>query len=118
MVGKDHKIVAVMSSTDDKITPDQHVDKSLAMVKKMKIAKIDPAPAFFAARQSPLARTIVRYGLRPRGGSMAGKFEKRSVRMPGRLLRLTKCVNGSGKFLRLVKDRNGNAFPSPDASRS
>ncbi len=35
VVGKDHKIVAVMSSTDDKITPDQHVDKSLAIVQKL-----------------------------------------------------------------------------------
>jgi peroxiredoxin len=38
VVGKDHKIVAVMSSADDKISPDQHVDKSLAMVEKMKMA--------------------------------------------------------------------------------
>ena len=37
MVGKDHKIIAVMSSADDKITPDQHVDKSLAMVEKIKM---------------------------------------------------------------------------------
>jgi peroxiredoxin Q/BCP len=35
VVGKDHKIVAVMSSTDDKISPDQHVDKSLAIVQKL-----------------------------------------------------------------------------------
>jgi peroxiredoxin Q/BCP len=35
VVGKDHKIVAVMSSTDDKLTPDQHVDKSLAIVQKI-----------------------------------------------------------------------------------
>ena len=35
VVGKDHKIVAVMSSTDDKLTPDQHVDKSLAIVQKL-----------------------------------------------------------------------------------
>ena len=35
VVGRDHKIVAVMSSTDDKITPDQHVDKSLAIVQKL-----------------------------------------------------------------------------------
>ena len=35
VVGKDHKIVAVMSSADDKITPDQHVDKSLAIVEKL-----------------------------------------------------------------------------------
>ncbi|HSS14841.1 MAG TPA: peroxiredoxin [Rhizomicrobium sp.] len=32
VIGKDHKIVAVMSSTEDKLTPDQHVDKSLAIV--------------------------------------------------------------------------------------
>jgi peroxiredoxin len=35
VVGKDHKIVAVMSSADDKISPDQHVDKSLAIVQKL-----------------------------------------------------------------------------------
>jgi len=35
VVGKDHKIVAVMSSTEDKISPDQHVDKSLAIVQKL-----------------------------------------------------------------------------------
>jgi len=38
VVGKDHKILAVMSSNDDKLTPDQHVDKSLAMVQKIKMA--------------------------------------------------------------------------------
>ena len=32
VVGKDHKIVAVMSSADDKISPDQHVDKSLEII--------------------------------------------------------------------------------------
>ena len=32
VIGKDHKIMAVMSSTEDKLTPDQHVDKSLAIV--------------------------------------------------------------------------------------
>ena len=32
VIGKDHKIVAVMSSKEDKLTPDQHVDKSLAIV--------------------------------------------------------------------------------------
>lgn len=32
VVGKDGKIIAVMSSTADKLTPDQHVDKSLAIV--------------------------------------------------------------------------------------
>ena len=35
VVGKDHKIVAVMSSNDDKLTPDQHVDKSLEIVQKL-----------------------------------------------------------------------------------
>jgi thioredoxin-dependent peroxiredoxin len=35
VVGKDHKILAVMSSTDDKISPDQHVDKSLAIVQNL-----------------------------------------------------------------------------------
>ncbi|HVZ28697.1 MAG TPA: redoxin domain-containing protein [Rhizomicrobium sp.] len=38
VVGKDHKILAVMSSADDKISPDQHVDKALEMVQKMKMA--------------------------------------------------------------------------------
>jgi peroxiredoxin len=38
VVGKDHKIIAVMSSNDDKLTPDQHVDKSLEMVQKIKMA--------------------------------------------------------------------------------
>jgi peroxiredoxin Q/BCP len=32
VIGKDHKIMAVMSSKDDKLSPDQHVDKSLAIV--------------------------------------------------------------------------------------
>ena len=32
VVGKDRKVLAVMSSDDDKLTPDQHVDKSLAIV--------------------------------------------------------------------------------------
>ncbi len=35
VVGKDHKIAAVMSSTEDKISPDQHVDKSLEIVQKL-----------------------------------------------------------------------------------
>jgi peroxiredoxin Q/BCP len=38
VVGKDHKVIAVMSSADDKLTPDQHVDKSLEMVQKIKMA--------------------------------------------------------------------------------
>ena len=35
VVGKDHKIIAVMSSNDDKLTPDQHVDKSLQIVQQI-----------------------------------------------------------------------------------
>ena len=35
VIGKDHKIIAVMSSKDDKLTPDQHVDKSLDIVQKI-----------------------------------------------------------------------------------
>jgi peroxiredoxin len=38
VVGKDHKILSVMSSAQDKLSPDQHVDKSLEMVQKMKMA--------------------------------------------------------------------------------
>jgi peroxiredoxin Q/BCP len=36
VIGKDHKILAVMSSKDDKLSPDQHVDKSLAIVQQVK----------------------------------------------------------------------------------
>ena len=32
VIGRDHKVLAVMSSKDDKLSPDQHVDKSLAIV--------------------------------------------------------------------------------------
>jgi thioredoxin-dependent peroxiredoxin len=32
VIGKDHKIIAVMSSKSDGLSPDQHVDKSLAIV--------------------------------------------------------------------------------------
>ena len=32
VIGKDHKIIAVMSSKADSLSPDQHVDKSLAIV--------------------------------------------------------------------------------------
>ena len=32
VIGKDHKVIAVMSSKEDKLSPDQHVDKSLAIV--------------------------------------------------------------------------------------
>ncbi len=38
VVGTDHKVLSVMSSTDDKLSPDQHVDKSLEMVQKVKMA--------------------------------------------------------------------------------
>jgi peroxiredoxin Q/BCP len=38
VVGKNHKIISVMSSNDDKLTPDQHVDKSLEIVQKIKVA--------------------------------------------------------------------------------
>ena len=37
VVGKDHKIIAVMSSKDDKLSPDQHVDKSLAIVARRQV---------------------------------------------------------------------------------
>jgi peroxiredoxin len=32
VIGKDGKIIATLSSTEDKLSPDQHVDKSLALV--------------------------------------------------------------------------------------
>lgn len=32
VIGKDYKVIAVMSSKDDKLSPDQHVEKSLAIV--------------------------------------------------------------------------------------
>ena len=32
VIGKDHKIIATFSSNDDKLSPDQHVEKSLAIV--------------------------------------------------------------------------------------
>ncbi len=35
VIGKDHKILAVMSSTEDKLSPEQHVEKSLEMVQKL-----------------------------------------------------------------------------------
>src|ERR1700750_1862399 len=34
VIGKDGKILATLSSKDDKLTPDQHVDKSLEIVSK------------------------------------------------------------------------------------
>ncbi|MBV9037631.1 MAG: peroxiredoxin [Acidobacteriaceae bacterium] len=35
VIGKDHKIVATLSSKDDKLSPDQHVEKALAIVQQM-----------------------------------------------------------------------------------
>jgi len=35
VIGKDHKIIATLSSTEDKLTPDQHVEKALAIVQKL-----------------------------------------------------------------------------------
>jgi peroxiredoxin len=35
VIGKDHKIIATLSSKDAKITPDQHVEKALAIVQKL-----------------------------------------------------------------------------------
>ena len=35
VIGKDHKIVATLSSADDKISPDQHVHKALEIVQKL-----------------------------------------------------------------------------------
>ncbi len=36
VIGKDHKIVATLSSADDKLTPDQHVTKALEIVQNLK----------------------------------------------------------------------------------
>src|SRR3984885_656276 len=35
VVGKDHKIIATLSSADDKISPDQHVHKALEIVQNL-----------------------------------------------------------------------------------
>jgi thioredoxin-dependent peroxiredoxin len=35
VIGKDHKVIATLSSADDKISPDQHVEKALAIVQKL-----------------------------------------------------------------------------------
>ena len=35
VIGKDHKIIATLSSADDKLTPDQHVTKALEIVQKL-----------------------------------------------------------------------------------
>ena len=38
VIGKDGKIVATFSSKDDGLSPDQHVNKSLAIVQQIKAA--------------------------------------------------------------------------------
>lgn len=35
VIGKDHKVIATLSSAADKLTPDQHVEKSLDIVQKL-----------------------------------------------------------------------------------
>ncbi|MDQ2776084.1 MAG: peroxiredoxin [Acidobacteriota bacterium] len=35
VVGKDHKIIATFSSKDDKLSPDQHVERALAIVQQL-----------------------------------------------------------------------------------
>ena len=35
VIGKDHKIISTLSSTEDKLTPDQHVEKALSIVQKL-----------------------------------------------------------------------------------
>jgi peroxiredoxin len=35
VIGKDHKIIATLSSADDKLSPDQHVKKALEIVQKL-----------------------------------------------------------------------------------
>jgi peroxiredoxin Q/BCP len=35
VIGKDHKIIATFSSAEDKISPDQHVEKALEIVQKL-----------------------------------------------------------------------------------
>jgi len=35
VIGKDHRIIATLSSTDDKISPDQHVHKALEIVQNL-----------------------------------------------------------------------------------
>jgi thioredoxin-dependent peroxiredoxin len=36
VIGKDHKVIATLSSTTDKLSPDQHVTKALEIVQKLK----------------------------------------------------------------------------------
>jgi peroxiredoxin len=35
VIGKDHKVIATLSSADDKLSPDQHVKKALEIVQKL-----------------------------------------------------------------------------------
>jgi peroxiredoxin Q/BCP len=35
VIGKDHKIIATLSSADDKLSPDQHVHKALEIVQNL-----------------------------------------------------------------------------------
>src|SRR6202166_5412883 len=35
VIGKDHKVIATLSSADDKLSPDQHVEKALEIVQKL-----------------------------------------------------------------------------------
>lgn len=35
VIGKDHKVIATFSSKEDKLSPDQHVEKALAIVQKL-----------------------------------------------------------------------------------
>jgi len=35
VIGKDHKIIATFSSKDDNLSPDAHVEKSLAIVQQL-----------------------------------------------------------------------------------
>lgn len=35
VIGRDHKILAVLSSKEDKLAPDQHVHRALAIVQKL-----------------------------------------------------------------------------------
>jgi len=35
VIGRDHRIIATLSSTQDKLSPDQHVEKALAIVQKL-----------------------------------------------------------------------------------
>jgi len=35
VIGKDHKIISTLSSTEDKLSPDQHVEKALSIVQKL-----------------------------------------------------------------------------------